>query len=44
MEQSTNFGFGGGGQDIAHNVADDVEGTIEWRFGVGLGMVAQIVV
>jgi hypothetical protein len=28
VEESTEFGFGGAGQDFAHDVAQDVDGAV----------------
>jgi hypothetical protein len=35
-EEGTEFGFSGGGEDRAHDTADDMDGSIEWRSrGIG---------
>jgi hypothetical protein len=36
VEQGADLGFCCRGQDVAHDAADDVDGSIEWRRGVGV--------
>ncbi len=40
VEEGAKFGFGGTGQDVAHNVAHDVDGAVG---GVGIGVPGGLV-
>jgi hypothetical protein len=35
-EEGTKFGFSGRGEDRAHDAADNMDGSVEWRSG-GIG-------
>jgi hypothetical protein len=43
VEEGGHFGFSGGSQDIAHEVAHNVDGPVEGWLDTGLGVVTKVV-